>query len=242
MVLANRSGVNVTCQEFGGFVSRRHFTTKLYGTNIFQKRFILNLPIVFLLFLLSLTGCFPAETALAEKQTNEKVTKPQATAAKVQNTTATASPTVTKAVSEKPKVLFEGKITLFARINETEAASFIDLDKGQTGLGDQTRGDLIFNVSMGSDVYYLVQPVNGAAQYKTDDDVIDFDTCSQNLHSYRETNVPDFFDGTMLCVLTNEGRIAAVQYQGDPLHVGYLGQTSILLFVTVWEPVITTGN
>lgn len=204
-------------------------TWKIASKNVYRILLLLSL-----FSLLLTSGCIPNEP---------KITGMGSGIISTQNTVSlegkqTLLPISVEKVSEiqEPEILYEGVIALFTKVNESEGAAFIDLDKGKNGLGDMIDGDLEFRANSGTMVFYSLLPHNGATAYKGEGTNPDFDQCYKSLDLFSTGSIPDFFESQVVCFLTTEGRIAAIKYDPDSIHVGYQGQASILLSITIWEP------
>jgi len=138
----------------------------------------------------------------------------------------------------------EAKIALFNRLSQEQPdvcedplAAWIDLDLGADGLGQVESADLVFTCSKGSTISYVLSPVNGASYKIFYTDTVGYDDCVENLAGFSKKSIPDFSAGP-ICVLTNEGRMAFVQYVPDSWHSGYGGEASLLLRITVGDAVV----
>ncbi len=104
----------------------------------------------------------------------------------------------------------EGEATLVYDISNTEhPESYLDLDKGR--VFDNTDADIALIVSGGTNLFNVLQPINGAKKSKlSGKEDMSLDDCKQHLEDLSTGNIPDFPPGKQICILTNQGQFALI--------------------------------
>jgi len=113
--------------------------------------------------------------------------------------------------------------------------ALIDLD---TGTPQPESSDLEFEVTAGSDIFYLFAPVNGAQLGPVTEDEPGFDGCLRMQSEFTEDAHVEVATGDYFCVLTNNGHTAQVKVETyNPLGPYVLALE--VSFIT-WADVIPT--
>ncbi len=218
-------------------ISQSRMGRKDSGWVRFQHAQLTQVLLIILVLSLMVTGCEKKSVS----ESTELIINTEQT-----SKTNYVVPSVTNIIRETdPPVLVDGdEIALFTRLSkeqpdlcENPLAAWVDLDLGVDGLGHVESADLVFTCSKGSMIYYVLSPANGASYKIFYTEGISFDDCAQDSEMFTKRSIPDFPAGP-ICILTDEGRLAMVQYVPDSWHSGYGGEASILLRITVWDQVL----
>jgi hypothetical protein len=139
--------------------------------------------------------------------------------------------------SALPSEYQSGSVVLSATFNAVEqgiadSTAYLDLDTGYAG--DTTAGDVRFDFGGGSDVFYSLDPVNGALAERVGTIEPGFERCEAAVDTLIDS-LSEAFAGEYLCVLTNQGHLAKVRV--DALNPEELG--SIQVSFTTWDMVVT---
>jgi hypothetical protein len=95
---------------------------------------------------------------------------------------------------------------------EYSSDSQFDLDSLGNKSLSEIIGDIVFVRSGGSSIFYSLLPVNGAKAYYPGVDDIGYKYCAENIKLYSNGSIPEFLNGKPICVLTNEGNLAIINY------------------------------
>ncbi len=137
------------------------------------------------------------------------------------------------------EVLVEGETSLSTQIDQSTSLTYINLDKGETGIGDSLESDIVFWGAGGSSFFYVILPVNGAKKYKSDTDVETFMDCYQKLDNFGRGSIPDFEDGKAICVKTNENRLAVIKYKVGTFQLDEAQDiATITISYTIWDQIV----
>jgi hypothetical protein len=137
--------------------------------------------------------------------------------------------------NHEPIILFEGEITLRTVINNAKFNSFVDLDTQKEGKQGDLLSDLQFNGSGGTSIFFTIKPINGVKGFSSNQGLIDYKYCLDNIPLYSEGSLPEFLSGLPICVLTNERRMAILQYKENSFVEEKDGYISVVILVRVWE-------
>jgi hypothetical protein len=140
--------------------------------------------------------------------------------------------------SHQVKILHQGETTLRTTTNEIDPSTYFDLDSEKQGTGDPIKGDIAFQSSAGSMVFYFLMPVNSAISYYQMGASASYEDCFQALSSFTKGSIPEFNDGKPICLLTNENHLAMVKYIANSIHRAQNGEATVSISYIVWDPII----
>lgn len=137
------------------------------------------------------------------------------------------------------EVLVEGETSLSTLIDQSASLTYINLDTGETGSGDSLESDIVFWGAGGSSFFYVILPVNGAENYKSNSDAEMFMDCYHILDNFGRGSIPDFEDGKAICVKTNENRLAVIKYKDGTFQLDEAQDiATITISYTVWDQIV----
>ena len=228
-----------------------------------MMRKIFAVMIILLLFLFITYGCFSlsGQRATADVRTTEPIVYVSPTNIEITETLApivtsvyspieefTSLPIVTIGVTQIPvelstKTKEDGdylykNVIVTLRVDSTndEAISYINLDNlNDNGM---LNSDVEWYVGQGKITAYFFFPTNNAKIYFSGGD-LDFASCVDHLSEFADKSFDYFRTGMPTCVLTNEGRIAIVNYVKNSFRIDkddHIISTSIK--VTVFNQIV----
>jgi hypothetical protein len=124
--------------------------------------------------------------------------------------------------------------------DQFEATSYLNLDNlAENGMKNS---DIEIDRSIGSEVNYSLIPINNAYYYLSSYSTLDYNSCIQHFPITGFTSEDymnqafGFIYGKSYCILTNEGRIAIVNYEKDSLkHLGDSFEEELSIKVTTFQ-------
>jgi hypothetical protein len=116
--------------------------------------------------------------------------------------------------------------------------SSMDLDNPKGEIADNVSVDISFMYSGGTSYFLTLDPKNGSMGYINQNTNMSIDVCKSNLDSYKKGSFPEFPSGRPICILTNEGRIAIIQYRRDSFKLEMIegvNTATLEVQITVWK-------
>lgn len=174
----------------------------------------------------SLQGMFPSQTEIHTKSTDGDIIKTSIPTFAFDPTPTIINTPITKIdVTQIPvdvsdlgqssgDFLYQNvKVKLNMDISNTDAYSYVNLD--DLSDNDMTKSDMELIAYQGRLKSYFLNPANYATFYFSGETSMDFQSCVEHLAEFRDFPAGWFYSGRPICVLTNEGRIAVVNYIKD---------------------------
>ncbi len=181
------------------------------------------------------TGCLPSDS---KNQVTLEASKPNLTASVypptesfvIPSPTATANQTQEKKPTQQNEVpafqvpveisglgesssdiLYKDVQVVLPITSDSESTIYVNFDNLMDN--SAVNSDLAFVKDSKRDFdFYRVIPINSALLYQPGGWEVDFGTCKQNRKEFKLDPVPQFYSVIPFCVLTNENRIAIIEY------------------------------
>jgi hypothetical protein len=140
--------------------------------------------------------------------------------------------------------LYQNLAVTIDLVDMWSALAYLNLDDINNNKGDNS--DIVIRRAIGNPIiFYTLDPSNYARYYYMGNNQTDFDSCKKELLNI-DLDMEDylyqsdsFIDGGNYCILTNEGRIAIVNYiDGSLKSIGTAYEEHLSVNITVYRQII----
>jgi hypothetical protein len=114
-------------------------------------------------------------------------------------------------------------------------SAYIDLDNLQNNTSIQTDYDFYIFASGGTNTFISLKPINSATAYWSVENISDYQYCNNLTAKFSDRLFSELLSGLPICIETNGGNIASVQFISENRVIDDPSNIEITLRIVQWK-------